>query len=192
MEKTATGTYTEKLKESIENICGYKLRTPRDFESLTKDIFQNTRHMISPTTIKRFWGYLVEKKEQKPRLNTLNILALYVGYPNYETFCKQHCTDAECDSDFLRNKCLQTRQLFKGNKVRLMWLPDRCVTIQYIGLCMFKVIESHNSKLCENDVFICERFIENAPLLLSNLIHNNEEPTNYICGKKGGVKFQLL
>ena len=57
---------------------------------------------------------------------------------------------------------------------------------------MFKVIESHNSKLCENDVIICERFIENAPLLLSNLIHNNEEPTNYICGKKGGVKFQLL
>lgn len=57
---------------------------------------------------------------------------------------------------------------------------------------MFKVVESINSKLCKDDTFICERIIENSPLLLSNLIHNNGEPVNYICGKKGGVKFQLL
>lgn len=192
MENTATGTYTEKLKESIENICGYKLRTPRDFDALATNIFENTKQMISPTTIKRFWGYLVEKEEQRPRINTLNILSQYVGYPDFETFCKLHSTDAECESAFLHNNSLQTRSLLKGDRLRLMWNPGRCLTIQYIGLCMFKVVESINSKLCKDDTFICERIIENSPLLLSNLIHNNGEPVNYICGKKGGVKFQLL
>lgn len=192
MENTATGTYTEKLKESIENICGYKVRTPRDFDALATNIFENTKQMISPTTIKRFWGYLVEKEEQRPRINTLNILSQYVGYPDFETFCKLHSTDAECESAFLHNNSLQTRSLLKGDRLRLMWNTDRCLTIQYIGLCMFKVVESINSKLCKDDTFICERIIENSPLLLSNLIHNNGDPVNYICGKKGGVKFQLL
>ena len=192
MEKTTTDTHTEKLKECIENIIGYKLRTPRDFDALAICIFDNTKQMLSPTTIKRFWGYLVEKEEQRPRLNTLNILAQYVGYPDYDTFCKLHSGNADCESDFLHNNCLLARSLFKGDRVRLMWNPGRCVTIQYIGLDMFKVIESINSKLCENDIFICERIVENNPLLLSNLIHNNGEPVNYICGKRGGVKFQLI
>lgn len=190
--KATAGAQTEELKKSIENVVGYRVRTPRDFDLLAENIFNSTKQMISPTTIKRFWGYLVEKEEQKPRINTLNILAQYVGYSDYETFCKLHCGDAESESDFLRNNCLQARSLFKGDKVRLMWDPGRCVTIQYIGLCMFKVVESINSKLSENDIFICERIVENNPLLLSNLIHNDGEPVNYICGKKGGVKYQLI
>lgn len=192
MNDTTTETFTEYLKECIENIIGYKVRTPRDFDALATSIFENTKQMISPTTIKRFWGYLVEKEEQRPRINTLNILAQYVGYPDFETFCKLHCTDAECESAFLYNNSLQTRSLLKGDRLRLMWNPGRCVTIQNIGLCMFKVVESINSKLCKDDTFICERIIENSPLLLSNLIRNNGEPVNYICGKKGGVKFQLI
>jgi hypothetical protein len=57
---------------------------------------------------------------------------------------------------------------------------------------MFRVVESKNSKLSQHDTFICERIIENQPLFLSNLIHENGNPVNYICGKKGGVKFQLI
>lgn len=190
--KNTQQAHAEKLKESIENVCGYKLRTPRDFEQLAKNIFDNTRQLLSTTTIKRFWGYLKEKEDQKPRISTLNILSQYVGYPDYETFCKLHSTDAECESAFLHNNCLIARSLFKGNRLRVMWNPGRCITIEYIGLNMFKVIESINSKLCQNDIFICERIIENSPLLLSNLIHNNGEPVNYICGKKGGVKYQLI
>ena len=43
-----------------------------------------------------------------------------------------------------------------------------------------------------NDTFICERIVENAPLMLSNLIHDNGDPVNYICGKRGGVKYQVI
>ena len=184
--------FVDKLKEYAENVAGFRMCTPKDFDSLAMHIFKETGYQLSPTTLKRMWGYLHEKEQQAPRLSTLDILARYVGYMDFETFSKFQCVDHECESDFLTNNCLQTRSLLKGDILRLMWHPDRCVTLQYIGLCMFKVLESRNSKLSQNDSFICERIIENQPLLLSNLIHENGDPVNYICGKKGGVKYQLI
>ena len=182
----------ESLKEATENIIGFKMHTPRDFDFLAKSIFNETRDQLSPTTLKRLWGYLQEKEQQTARLSTLNILSRYIGYPDWDAYCKFQKTDGESESSFLRNNCLHSKSLFKGDKVKLMWQPDRCVTIQHIGLNMFKVVDSKNSKLQVNDTFTCERIVENAPLLLSALIHNNGDPVNYICGQKGGVKFQII
>ena len=190
--KNTNGLFIEKLKEYVENVAGFSMCTPKDFENLAQNVFKETGSLLSPTTLKRLWGYLREKEEQTPRLSTMNILSKYIGYVNYATFCKFQQVQGECESDFINNNCLQAKSLLKGDKVRLMWQPDRCVTIQYIGLCMFKVLESRNSKLSQNDVFICERIIDGESLLLSNLIHNGGDPVNYICGKKNGVKFQLL
>ena len=184
--------FVERLKEYVENVVGFKMCTPKDFDNLRQSIFQETCCLLSTTTLKRLWGYLREKEQQIPRLSTLNILSKYIGYVDYETFCKFQHIDCECESSFINNNCLQSKTLFKGDVVRLMWQPNRCVTIQYIGLCMFKVLESRNSKLSQNDVFICERIVDGEPLLLSNLIHNGGDPVNYVCGKKNGVKYQLL
>ncbi|MBO7192975.1 MAG: hypothetical protein J6V47_01660 [Bacteroidaceae bacterium] len=190
--KNANEHLIEKLKEYVESVAGFNLYTPKDFDNLTEYIFKETGSLLSSTTLKRIWGYLHENKENTPRLSTLNILSKFIGYVNYTTFCKYQQMQGECESDFINNNCLQAKSLLKGDKIRLLWQPDRCVTIQYIGLCMFKVIESRNSKLSLNDVFICERIIDGESLLLSNLIHNGSDPVNYICGKKNGVKFQLL
>ncbi|MBO5866079.1 MAG: hypothetical protein J6Q73_08550 [Bacteroidaceae bacterium] len=181
---------TEKLKEYVENVAGFRMCTPKDFENLAQKVFNETGSLLSPTTLKRLWGYLHEG--QQPRLSTLNILSKYIGYVDYGTFSKFQQLGGDCESDFLTNDCLHTKSLLKGDKIRLMWQPDRCVTIQYIGHCMFKVTESKNSKLSLNDIFICERFVDNQPLTLSNLIHEGGDPMNYICGKKGGVKYQLI
>lgn len=190
--KNIDDSLIERLKEYVENVAGFVMSTPKDFENLAQYIFNETGSLLSPTTLKRMWGYLREKELQTPRLSTLNILSKYVGYINYATFCKLQEKDCECVSDFLTNNCLQAKSLLKGDKVKLFWEPDRCVTVQYIGLCMFKVLASRNSKLSVDDVFICERIVENQPLMLSNLIHENGDPVNYICGKKGGVKFQTI
>lgn len=181
--------YFEILKEKTEWVAGCKMCTPRDFDFLAKSIYNETKKMLSPTTLKRFWGYLRETENQRPSQTTLNVLSQFVGYIDFETFCKYQQQNGECSSDFLRNNTLQTKSLCKGDKLKLMWEPDRCITIQYIGLCMFKILESKNSKLSVNDIFICERIVENTPLLLSNLIHENSDPLNYICGRNGGVKY---
>ena len=190
--KNIDDSLIERLKEYVENVAGFAMSTPKDFENLALYIFNETGSLLSSTTLKRLWGYLREKELQTPRLSTLNILSKYIGYMDFSTFCKFQDINGECESDFLTNNCLHTKSLLKGDKVRLMWQPDRCVTVQYIGLCMFKVLASRNSKLSVDDVFICERIVENQPLMLSNLIHENGDPVNYICGKKGGVKFQTI
>ena len=191
-DKYSKELFERRLKQHVENTVGFKMCTPKDYEALAESIFRETGSLLSPTTLKRLWGYLHDTKKQTPRIATLNILSRYIGYIDYETFCNLQNIGDECSSDFLTNKCLQTKSLLKGKKIKLFWKPDRCVTIQYIGLSMFKVLKSQNSKLSQNDIFICERIVENQPLLLSNLIHDNGDPTNYICGKIDGVKYQLV
>jgi hypothetical protein len=191
-ETRAQEFFLERLKQYVENIAGFKMHTPRDFDFLSGAIFNETRNHLSSTTLKRLWGYQKEKEVQTSRLSTLNILSIYIGYPDWETFCKFQLSDGDVDSEFLKNNCLKTSTLQKGDKFKLMWNPNRCVTLQYIGLCMFKVLESRNSKLSVNDTFICERVVENQPLILSNLVHEGGDPVNYICGKRGGVKYLII
>lgn len=50
----------EILKENIENMAGKKMHGPKDFDNLSAQIFNRLKIMISPTTLKRLWGYLNE------------------------------------------------------------------------------------------------------------------------------------
>ncbi|MBO5699331.1 MAG: hypothetical protein J6R79_04930 [Bacteroidaceae bacterium] len=189
-EKNKQDFLLMRLKEYVENIAGFRMNTPRDFDFLSGAVLKETRTRLSPTTLRRLWGY--QKEVQTSRLSTLNILSCYIGYSDWETFCKYQLDNGEVESEFLKNNSLNTSTLIKGDKLKLMWHPDRCVTIQYIGLSMFRVIENRNSKLSVDDTFICDCIIENQPLTLYNLIRKNSDPVNYICGKKGGVKYLII
>lgn len=80
-----------RLLEIVEESAGRKIQTPKDFEFLSEQIFDRLHEHISPTTLKRLWGYLSEPSE--PRLSTLNLLSKFVGYDSWETFCKQFDED---------------------------------------------------------------------------------------------------
>ena len=57
-----------------------------DFVSLSQLIFERLHASISDSTLKRLWGY-VDPQNVKPRTNTLNILAEFLGCENFEGFC---------------------------------------------------------------------------------------------------------
>ena len=64
----------EKLKYEVERTTGRQLRVSRDFEELSHLLLSRTRERLSPTTLKRFWGYLSnEKVDTRP--HTLDVLA---------------------------------------------------------------------------------------------------------------------
>lgn len=77
-----------KLREQIEGVIGRKMKTPKDFEFLSECIFEKFHEKISPTTLKRLWGYLSESTT--PRKSTLDILSMFVGYANWKDFCKKN------------------------------------------------------------------------------------------------------
>ena len=78
--------YTQ-LKEEIEKCLGKKIRTPKDFEQLSDEIFNATHQKLSPTTLKRIWGYVQDSS--KPRESTLDIIAQFLNYESWKHFCVQ-------------------------------------------------------------------------------------------------------
>lgn len=179
-----------RLRTLIEKSVGRVMHTPRDFEFLSVCIYNQTKTHISSTTLKRFWGYLKEGVGQTPRVFTLDVLSRLAGYKDWETFINTSSDLTE--SEFINSESLHTDALCRGDLLRLLWAPDRDVTIRYEGLNMFTVIASVNSKLTLGDTFHCNLFINGEPLHLYCLVHEGGVPTNYICGRIHGITFNKL
>ena len=82
-----------RLRELIEGTIERKMKTPKDFDFLSECIFEKFHERISPTTLKRIWGYLSESTT--PRKSTLDILSNFVGYDNWKDFCEKNPVETE-------------------------------------------------------------------------------------------------
>lgn len=180
------------LREATEKAIGRSMHTPRDFDDLSKSIYERVRINISAMTLKRFWGYLGEKNVRQPRVYTLNTLSQYIGYIDFKTFCEHSTAKGGVESDFIFNNFIYANALSKGSTIRVMWQPDRSILIRHEGCEIFTIVESFNSKLSVNDKFRCSYIIEGEPLYLNCLIHEGAAPSNYICGRIGGVKYHII
>lgn len=182
----------EILKECVELGMGRKMCTPKDFEYLAARVCSLTHTHISATTLKRLWGYQKDAMQFTPRTATLDLLARAAGYVDYQSLLEVKETDGQ-SSDFINNRRLATESLVVGDMLRLVWKPDRCMVIKYIGHNMFRVEEVMNSKLSVGDTFQCHHFISGEALYLYSLIHDNGLPTDYVCGKQaGGITFDRI
>lgn len=178
------------LRKRVEVMSGVAPQTPRDFEILVASIFTRTKQRMSSTTLKRFWGYIEKDSDTQIRTSTLDILAQYIGYVSWKAFCG--VDEKLGSSDFLAAKRVQSSDLDVLTIIRLLWEPDRCVSVRYEGSDLFTVVESINSKLSVNDTFHCSGFVENQPLVLVGLAHQGMPPCSYICGKADGIKFEIM
>lgn len=180
------------LQKIIEKLVGRVINTPRDFDYLSMYIFETMHIQISATTLKRFWGYLPQKKHFVPRISTLNILAQLVGYKDWQDYLDRSEQGKWGESGFTHQNILYTRTLNRGTCIRLVWAPDRMVQIRLEGQDLFTITEVQNSKLSVGDTFICPCFVQNEPLFLHCLVHNGGTPTNYVCGKTGGIRYDVF
>ncbi len=184
----------EALKNTIEELLGRKVTTKRDYEFLSMRILDRTGSYLSPITLRRFWGNLAGGKYNTiPRRFTIDTLAQYTGYNNYEQFQKERSGESYCqNSRFLLNDYILSSALKKGQQIEISWLPYRFVTVEFLGYDMYKVVNSVNSKLSEGDTFHVDVITQGEPLYLNCLVHKGGAPTRYVCGRRGGVRFKLL
>lgn len=77
-------TAIQLLREEVEQKAGMKMTTPKDFDFLSESIFESIHVKISPTTLKRIWGYL--QYSNTPRSTSLSPLAVYAGYEGWDHF----------------------------------------------------------------------------------------------------------
>ncbi|MBQ9649182.1 MAG: hypothetical protein IJV25_02055 [Prevotella sp.] len=113
----------DKLREAIEKSVGKKMQTPKDFDQLRDHIYSRLRILISPTTLKRVWGYLPNSGE--PSQNTLDILAQFIGYQDLDSF-RLHSTspDVESSNPVMSRHINVESDLTKDDTLTLFWLPD--------------------------------------------------------------------
>lgn len=183
----------EALKNAIEGVLGRKVATKRDYEFLSMRILDRTGSYLSPMTLRRFWGELADGKYNTiPRRFTLDTLAQYTGYGNYEQFQKEHIGENRPNSGFLLNDYILSSALVKGQQIELQWLPQRFVTVEFLGYDMYRVVNSINSKLSKGDTFHLDVITQGEPLYLKCLVHEGSAPIRYVCGQSGGVKFRIL
>lgn len=178
------------LCEAVEQKFGKTVKTPFDFESLEEKIEAKTKEQVSASTLMRIWGY---RQGVATRQSTLDILARYLGYADYVTFCQWMPTkDDEPQSDEVVSRHLRTSDLQVGQQVELTWQPERRCVVQRQKGKSFQVIEAEQTKLSVGDTFECDIFIEGEPLYLSQLVHEGRPPMVYVAGKKSGIHFEVI
>ena len=180
----------EKLKKEVERVVGHELREARDFEELGLLLLKGTRERLSPTTLKRFWGYLKNESVQT-RPHTLDVLARFVGYKTYDDFCENACDLAEPQSGITATERVSANELRWGQKLVIRWLPDRRIVVKHQGDGHFVVLEAEHTKLNVGDTFVCHLMLQNEPLYLDQLAHDGLPPTTYVAGQRNGVTIEV-
>lgn len=181
----------EKLKKEVERVVGHELREARDFDELSLLLIRGTRERLSPTTLKRLWGYLKNENVQT-RPHTLNVLARFVGYKSYDDFCENACETVEPQSGITATERVSACELKWGKKLVIRWLPDRRIVVKHQGDGHFIVTEAEHSKLNVGDTFVCHLMLQHEPLYLDQLVHEGMPPTTYVAGQRNGVTIEVI
>lgn len=180
------------LEKEVEKRSGLKVKTSRDFEILAETIIGSGAGYISPSTLKRLWGYVTDTK--KKNISTLDVLARYAGYPKgFQEFSKKVESDMGVESGFDNKHVADLLLLEPGTRIEVEWLPDRRVVFCCLGDCMLRVEESVNSKLECGDTVRCARIIQGEKLIVDLVQEKNgRRPLVYEAGKVNGVSWRLI
>jgi hypothetical protein len=178
------------LRQEVEKTFGRQLIEARDFEQLSHLLLSHTRERLSPTTLKRFWGYL-KNEEVQTRPHTLDVLARFVGYKSYDDFCAQADRLDEVQSGIKAEEKITTESLRRGQRLIITWRPDRKIMVRHLGNSQFEVVEAQNTKLNVGTTFRCHLMIQHEPLYLDEVVQIGQPAMVYVAGQKDGVMVEV-
>lgn len=180
----------ESLVQITNSNLGYVPSTPAEFNNLSSQIFMKTKAHISVSSLKRMWGYV--KYENFPSRTTLNILARFNDFKDWESFQKEITFEAVSDKDsssgFVDGSLLNANALNVGDEIVAKWDNGKECTLQYISYLRFKVIEAKNIKLQKDDICTINSICIGLPLVVSNIQRGGIIIPAYIGAKFGGVR----
>ncbi|MBO4566383.1 MAG: hypothetical protein J5695_04060 [Bacteroidales bacterium] len=169
------------LKDEIARRFGSRLQTATDFEALSVSIEAAIGALISASTLKRLWGYVLP--QTKPRMSTLDLLARYCGRGSYAVLC----AELRDTSGFITSRHVDSSSLQPGTEVLLQWMPDRIVRVKYLDGRRFLVLDGGTSKLRKGDEFEASAFLMGHPLYLDIIERNGTRLPPYVAGRSGGI-----
>ena len=173
------------LRQLVAESADHSIKTSTDFIFLSGEIQGRLKETVSTSTLKRIWGYV--DGYASVRTVTLDVLARFTGFPDWETFVSDYCeTESVQSSHKVMAKSLHSNELAIYDKVEICWNPNRRLMLCYKGNNLFEVTESENAKLKVGDSFICERFTLNEPLYVEHILDVGNKEL-FVMGNKGGL-----
>ena len=145
---------------------GYEIRLSHDCDLLTLDIESMTGEHIGVNTMKRLLGFIAD--ERTPRTSTLNIIARYLGYADWESLRLEDA--AHSNSVFDNRDELLACSMARGQKLLI----------------------SENSNLCQDDLLTLTHIVRHYPLLVSDVIREGKSLGAFTAGKAQGIDFKPL
>lgn len=175
----------EILKRLREKV-GLSMTKSADFDVLSQAIRDNTSENLGVNTLKRLFGFKTEKVV--PRLSTMDIIAQYLGCPDYESLLKELGEDADI-SFFTPVDCLEVQELAKGSQIQLSYDPNRIFFLTYIGDFQFIVNEvegSHNIR--KGDILTITQLAVDHRFVCSHVLRDGVDFGAYESAKFKGLK----
>ncbi len=188
---TDNTNFIKLLLSDVEARMGRGMLSPKDFEFLSATIESDLNERVSVSTLKRLWGY--SKYTSSPTSSTLSVLCRLVGYLDWEDYQNNRLkNNRKPSAQVLGDKITVPTDLTPGDRLRLTWAPHRVCEVVYHGNNDFEVVAAVNTGIKVGDWFTCSLIVSGEPLWISNLRQFGKAPVAYVCGKQGGVRFELM
>ena len=171
------------IQRLINNKMGFTLKSPAEFEQLSNNIFKTTGKILGVNTLKRLFGKL---PDVNPSETTLNIIAEYLGYSNWDVLKK-----FSEDKNSILNGTLTAiypKDLAVGQLIKVNYEPDREVrmTVREDKRCL--VTLSKGCKVCVGDILDIFDIITGYPFTVHLVERDGKSLGSYIGGMEEGVK----
>lgn len=181
----------KKLIEAVEFKFGKKIKVTDDFENLATDIKTKCEEYLSPLTLKKLWGFLTNMEKPKP--HTLDTLSLFLGFQDWDGFKLALHGESDGETNYESGKLVAKSDLEKGNKLQFRWKPDHVCVVRYEGDNRFTVMSSSNNEILNvADTFQCVGCENGKPIMMTNVLHNEQLLGSLAIGDADGIRFMLV
>ena len=174
----------DKIRQMILEKFNSPIQYPQQCEALAMAIQEATGQTLGTTTLKRMLGFV--NGPANPRPSSLDIIAQYLGYPDYNLLAKDLGEDTEI-SDFRAVESIDSADLLPGEQIQITYHPNRLLTLSYIAENRYLVNESRGSKLIKGDILTIAGFYGGFELLISDVERDKKHLGSYQAAKQGGL-----
>lgn len=186
--KIVNAEIIEQLRKEIEKFLSHSFVSPSDFVMLSDTLSKRGHDYISPTTLKRVWGYINDKgKSYTPSPFTIRTLCNLIGFRDIDDFCKKSAT---AESMEYEGESIDASSLPPGVEVTLLWNPNRLCRLRHMEGSRFRVTANEHSRLCVGDIVECGSFTQFAPIYM-RIYRGDQLPVTYVAGAANGVVFNI-
>ena len=174
------------ILKRIKEKAGITMNKSSDFDTLAQAIKDKTNESLGVNTLKRLFGFNTEKVSQ--RLSTMDIIAQYLDYEDYESLIKELGEDADI-SLFTPIECIEPQNIENGSRIRISYEPNREFYLTYLGDSKFIVNEVKGSRnILKGDLLTILQLAVGHRLVVTQVERNGENLGTYEAAKHKGLK----